>query len=439
MGVSGGADSVFLLHALYALRDKRHLALTVVHLNHMLRGQKSEREAEFVRQLARQLYLPCVIEQRNVGDLKKTEGLSLQEAAREVRYGFFQEVLKRMDAQKIALGHHADDQAETVLMWLLRGTALKGLSGMHPFRDNQYIRPLIEITREEIEAYLHDHMIAYVPDVSRQELHYLRNKIRHQLIPLIKKEYNPQIVSALNRTADLARLDNAVLDCEIKGILKQCIREEDNRVYCSISEIKKHDQALYGRLVRGIIVALKGDMRAVHFRHINAVCGLLEAQGSSKQVQLPGGWCVWREYDRLVFSGSQSGAEPFCYTFDKLPDSVRIREIGKTIFFQVCNANTAHGSFAGKEKNVEFLDNNQVQFPLVVRNWLPGDRFYPLGLHGSKKLKDFFTDSKVPVRARHNIPVVSFHNKIAWVCGLRIDERFKVTSDSKKVLKMWIE
>jgi tRNA(Ile)-lysidine synthase len=439
VGVSGGADSVVLLNVLNELKYKWNLTLTVAHLDHMIRGEESRKEAEFVKDIARKMKIPCISDERDVPGYRKAKGLSLQEAAREVRYAFFRDVLNRASANKIALGHHADDQAETVLMWFLRGASLKGLSGIPPLREGVFVRPLIDTTREEIEEYLKNNNIPYVTDSSVSEHHFLRNKIRHQLIPLLKKEYNPRIVKTLTQMADLLRLDSEILDDEVKDLVDKLLVENQNGFCCSIDIIKKYSRSLQGRLIRKIIAKLKGDTKGLGFKHIEAVCHLLDRKGPSKLVQLPGGWCVWRQYDNLVFTREEREKISYYYFFDTLPDSVKIDKIGREIFFRIEKTEGKNRGLSHKERNIEFLNCDELKFPLVIRNWLPGDRFYPLGLGGSKKLKDLFIDSKVPVRERHKVPVILFQDRIAWVCGFRIDDRFKVKSASKQVLKVWIE
>ena len=439
VAVSGGADSVALLNVLMVLKQKWRLDLTVAHLDHGIRGAESRREAEFVRGLACQMDIPCISEQRDVLSCKKEKGLSLQEAAREVRYLFFQEVFMREHADKIALGHHADDQAETILMWFLKGASINGLSGMPPLRDGIFIRPLIEVTRNEIEQYLQQSSIDSIPDTSQYELHYLRNKIRHQLIPILKKEYNPRIVETLTRMADLLRPDKEMLDKQAGDAVNKCLFKKGDKIYCNIDDIRKYSPSILGRLIKNIFYDLEGPTKGLAFKHIDAVRHLLDGKGPSRVVQMPGGLCVRREYGRLVFKKGDLDKFSYSFSFDNLPDSVRIDKIGREIYFRFVDINNKKDIFKDKEKDVELLNFKEVKFPLVIRNWLPGDRFYPLGLGGSKKLKDLFIDRKVSVCEREKVPVMLFQDRIAWVCGFRIDERFKLKPDSKQALKVWIE
>lgn len=439
VGVSGGADSVTLLHILNDLKDRLNLTLTVAHLDHMIRGEASKKEGEFVRALADRLGSACVIEQRDVRAHKKQKGLSLQEAARAVRYEFFQDVVRQTGAHRIALGHTADDQAETVLMRLLRGASLKGLSGIPPVRDGIIIRPLLHVTRQEIEAYLHDAAIPYVPDQSASETHYVRNKIRHELLPLLRKEYNPRIITTLSHSADTLREDETVLEEELERIAAACMVKRQDEISCSLEDLKKHSSSFHGRLLRKIISELKGDTRGLSFKHVSAVLHLIEAQGPSRVVQLPGGWCVWREYDNLIFTRLARNVKSYQYTLKTLPDSLTIPELGRTLSFRMEQPGDEQTDLKHTVAACALLDYDEIEWPLVVRNWHPGDRFYPLGLGRSKKIKDFFSDGKIPLRERHRVPLLLSGERIAWVCGCRIDDRFKVKPQTRAVLNVWID
>jgi len=435
-GVSGGADSVCLLHLLQALKDRLHLRLTVAHLDHMLRGEQSRREAAFVRGIAEGLGIPCVVEQRDVRAYKEQKGLSLQEAAREVRYGFFMDVLRKYGAHKIALGHHADDQAETILMRLLRGASLQGLTGIPPVRDGIIIRPMLAVTRGEIEAYLQGRNISYIRDTSAAEQHYLRNKIRHSLLPLLQKEYNPQIVGVLTGMADTLRQDSDMLEDIVEQAVSGCLVQGRGELCCSLDLLKEYSPSLRGRMFRKLICRLKGDTRELSFKHIDALCHLADGQGPSRLVQLPGGWCVRREYDSLIFARCSRNKNTYCYSFDTIPESLHLEQLGRTIFFSIEDSPPDIHTLSTCGSDVALLDYGAAVMPLVVRNWLPGDRFFPLGLGGSKKLQDFFVDNKIPRRKRAGVPVLLFRDKIAWVCGCRIDERFKVRPETGKIIRV---
>ncbi len=436
-GVSGGADSVALLSILYSLRDQWRLNITVAHLNHLLRGAAAKQDALFVADLAERLGLPCIIEEHDVRAYREREGLSLQEAARTVRYQFFLDLRQRIGARKVALGHTASDQAETILMWLIRGTSAAGLAGIPPVRDDIFVRPLISITRAEIESYLNEQRISYIPDSSVSEQHYFRNKIRHQLMPLLQQEYNPNIVQTLNRLGELLQQDNEILDAHVQeGVADSFPAGQGNELILPLKLIQKYPEALQGRIIKAVITRIKNSSQGIYFRHIEAVRQLLSSTGPSKKIQLPAGWSVVREYDTLIFTQKKIQKSSFCYTFDCLPERISIQELQKTIAFKIEEIQYPADNFFTPEKNIDYLDYDRVKFPLTVRNYQPGDRFYPQGLGGSKKLKDFFIDNKISPRERYNIPLVLFQNEIAWVGGLRIDDRFRIKPGTRKALKI---
>lgn len=433
--VSGGADSVALLHLLQGLRTTLKIGLSVCHMNHGIRGEEARREARFVRELCGELGLACIVEARDVPGYRAARGLSLQEAAREVRYGFFAEAMAATGATKLALAHQADDQAETVLMRLLRGASLKGLAGIPACRDGYIIRPLIDVGRRDIEAWLADRGLGFVADSSAGEQQYLRNKIRHQLLPLLRDEYNPGIVATLGRTAALLRQDETALEDLAAGILRDCGAGGPGHA-ASVAALRRAGPHLYGRLVRHLIAGLKGDTRALSRRHIDAVIRLIEKPGPGRTVQLPGGWCVRRRYGDLVFARSRPVPQAFAYERDAVPAFLDIAETGRRLSFETVELPDAAVARYNDNADVAYLDPDKAREPLTVRSWQPADAFYPLGGPGRKKLSDLFTDMKIPRPERGRVPLLLFGGRIAWVCGLRLDERFKLAAGAATALKV---
>jgi tRNA(Ile)-lysidine synthase len=437
VGVSGGADSVALLSVLCGLQKKWHLKLTVAHLNHMLRGEAARLEAGFVQELAGRNGVTCITEERDVRAFKEQNGGSLQEAARLVRYRFFLELRERLGAQKVALGHNANDQAETLLMWLIRGTSGNGLAGIPPVRDTFFIRPLIAVTRGEIESYLAQQKITYIPDSSAAEPHYFRNKIRHNLVALLQKDYNPRIVQTLNRLSELLRSDNEILDQMVRQIVDPMLSSRDEQeVSCSVDYITQYPGPLRGRIIKAIIAGIKGGSQGIYFNHVEAVRRVLEGAGRSRTIQLPAGWSVIREYDRLIFTQEKPRRQSYCYAIDGIPARVSIAEISRDIVLSVEDLQEPVDKLLAREKNIDFLDYDEIQLPLTVRTCRPGDCFYPLGMGGSKKLKDFFIDNKISPRQRRTIPLLLSRDVIAWIGGLRIDDRFRLKETTRRVLKV---
>jgi len=436
-GVSGGADSVALLCVLCSLQKKWGLRLTVAHLNHMLRGGAARREVAFVRELAGRRGLRCIVGERDVRAVKAETGCSLQEAARIARYRFFYELREELGAQKIALGHTANDQAETLLMWLIRGTSGAGLAGIPPVRDGLFIRPLLAVTRSEIEAYLAQQQVSFIPDSSAGEPHYLRNKIRHQLMTLLEKEYNPRMVQTLSRLAELVRADNEVLDRRVREIVAPLLASRNERgASCPVAFIAGQPAPLRGRIIKAALAGLKGGGQGIYHQHVTAVDRLAGGAGRSRTIQLPAGWSATREYDRLIFMREKPLQQHYCYAVDRVPARVSIAEIGRDMILAVEDLQEPAAELLAREKKIDFLDYDALQLPLTVRTWRPGDRFHPLGMSGSKKLKDFFIDNKISPRLRRSIPVLLSRDTIVWVGGLRIDDRFRLRETTRRVLKI---
>jgi tRNA(Ile)-lysidine synthase len=438
VGVSGGPDSMALLYALNRIKKKNNLTLKVAHLNHGFRGKEAQKEAEFVEEMAKKLKLFCEVKTFDVPAYKKKTSLSSQEAARVVRYQFLEEVREQFQASKIALGHNADDQAETLMMWLLRGTGLKGLSGIPPVRENVIVRPLIETTREEIEEYIREKEIPFVIDSSNQKTDYLRNRIRHEIFPLLKEHYNPQLVKGLVQTASIIRQENEYLEGIVKDILKDIIVSKNGEsVVIDGKRLLEIPTAIQLRCVRGALEQVKGDLRRISATHLYDIIKIVSNNKPNKVLKLPEGIRVEKSYNHLTVTHHQSTTPPFHYRFTSIPDQINIEEIGKEMRFKTIKG----GDQLIKKENpqIAYLDEGKVIMPLTIRNARPGDKFQPLGMKGEKKVKDFFIDEKVPLRERKCVPIFLFDGMLGWVGGMRINHRLRVTRGTRKVLKIEIK
>jgi len=435
VGVSGGPDSVALLHSLVTLGPEWSLRLVIAHLNHQLRGVTADHEAAFVGSLAAGLGIRCEMGSRNVAKYGAEHRLSIQEAARIVRYAFYDEGAAKYSAGKIALGHHADDNAESILMHLLRGTGPLGLTGIPPVRHGRIIRPLIGLTRKEILAFLELGGFEYMSDRSNLDRRYLRNRIRHELLPYLKERYNPNTVCALNRLACILRDEEDFWDQQVRRTLQDLILDHTpDRLSLMRRGLSDLHPALLRRLVRHAVLSLKGDMRGLGHVHVEAVARLIAAPSPSGRLDLPQGIRVVRDREEINLSLSpiEEGAS-FEY---RIPctQTTFIREIGIFLKLSVCD-----GSDVSHPENypltTALFDLAAVTFPLKVRNFKQGDRFNPLGLVGSQKVKTFFINQKVPRSKRLRCPILLSGGRIIWVGGYRIDDSAKVTEKTKKILK----
>jgi tRNA(Ile)-lysidine synthase len=244
-------------------------------------------------------------------------------------------------------------------------------------------------------------------------------------------------VHTLNRLGELLRQDNEILDTRVREIVAGIFPPiQENEFIFPANRIQEYPEALQGRIIKAVMGRIKNSSQGIYFKHVEAVRQLISTSGPSKKVQLSAGWSVVREYDKLIFSRKKFQKSSFCYSFDYLPERISIQETRKAIVFRCEERQYPGDAILTPEKNIDYLDYDELKFPLTVRNFQPGDRFYPLGLRGSKKLKDFFIDNKISPRERYNIPIVLFQDKIAWVAGLRIDDRFRLKPGTRKALKI---
>ncbi len=448
VGVSGGADSVALLHLLVAASRTLPIRLGVVHLDHSLRHAESDRDAEFVACLALELGLPCYISKRDVRMVQKVQKIGLEAAARQVRYALFYSVADTHGYTKIATGHHQNDNAESILMDLFRGCGPRGISGIPPVRDGRIIRPLIGLSRSEIIGFLNEEGLAYRSDASNRDTRFLRNKIRHQLIPSLEATYNPRIVDTLNRLARIVGSEDAWFEDLIRPIFDAAVLPEmpDNLLALSLVAIGRQHIVIQRRMIRKGIFQVKGDLNRITLSHIEAVVHLLAKGRAHSSLDLPDRIRVCLKEDCLVFSKEETPLRSASAShrwhervafFHQLsePGAVSLPEIEGHLVFSVLSSQQVPKPFPAGQ-GVGFLDMDRVGFPLTVRNVRRGDRFTPLGMSGSQKISTYFINHKIPRVQRATCPVVTDQNgTIIWVVGHRIDDGFRVSSSTRSVLK----
>jgi tRNA(Ile)-lysidine synthase len=445
VGVSGGPDSMALLHLLVRTRFHDKIELGVVHLNHCLRGETAEKEADFVSREAAALGCTCHVGRARVINVKRKLGLSLEEAGHRVRYAFFRKVMADGGYNKLALGHHMDDNAEQLLLALLRGTGPRGLSGIAPMKANCIIRPLIHVRRAQIEAYVEAKRISCVRDASNDDPRFLRNRIRHDLLPLLASAYNPRIGEHLNRLADVVRTEESWIKERVaQKYPKTVIGRKHGEVVLSVNRLRTSHTALMRRLVRMALEEVAGNLRRIDFSHIHSISRLL-SDGDGKQCHLPAGLRARRDGDRLVLSvlprdrrrSPAAGIEK-ANGVEKViegpfPGNYEIREMGVGLRLSFCS----HGQlppWTAMESNRAYLDFDRLALPLTVRRPTPGDRFRPLGAGGRQKLKKFFIDHRISRSKRSKTVVLADRRGIIWLIGQRIDERVKVTPRTSRIL-----
>ncbi len=436
VALSGGPDSVCLLHVLYRLKKALGISLCVAHLNHKFRGKESEEDSKFVEKLAGDFNLPCFVEEYNVPKFIEESGLSPEEAARKIRYGFLKKIFDKVRADKIALGHNLNDQVETVIMRFLRGTGVRGLAGIPPVRGI-YIRPLIEITRDEIMEFIDKNDLKYRIDRTNLKPIYERNKIRLKLIPLLEKEYNPKLKESISNMSGLMRIENDFMEQVASEKFGKVVKRiNSHKVWISFKAFNNLHPALRYRILRLCLDSVLKGIKDISYKHIKQIDEFCNCGKTGGFIALPQGVKVQKSYRGFfVFKGDLVERKNFYYEF--VPgQTVFVKEIGKKIASQVVDVDKIKTPFQ-QDPCVAFVDLSVIKSSkLIIRNRQQGDRFHPLGMKGTKKIKDFFIDEKIPAHERDRIPLVVDGNTIVWVAGFRLNEDYRVTSKTKKVLKL---
>ena len=442
VAVSGGPDSVCLVHILAKLKRALKVSLHIAHLNHQLRGAESEADAQYVSALARKLGIPATIERREVKGYQVKHHLSLEEAAREVRYSFLAEVARSIGTKLVAVGHTRDDHIETIMLHLIRGTGTRGLKGLQPVSEWKskkgsviIIRPLLGVSRQQTEEYCRQHRLTPRLDASNISLSPLRNRIRHQLLPLLKG-YNPGIAQALLRTGQIASDDIAFLDKQIDQLWDEVAQEKKKTIILAKKGLDQLPPALKRYLLRAAVERLLGSAKDIEMRHIEQMLLALD-KPAGKRLSLPGGLTLAIEYDRYLLTSDPTTLSPL----PALNGEFKLRAPGKTRLpgWRIEVAIINREQLTEKDNFTAYLDLDKVGDKLLVRSRRAGDRFQPLGLGQPKKLGEFMIDAKIPQAWRQHVPIVCSPEHIIWVVGWRIDERVKVSDKTKKVLCLKFE
>jgi tRNA(Ile)-lysidine synthase len=465
VGVSGGPDSLCLLHALCRLRSEYDLRLHVAHLHHGLRGPDADADAEFVRALAADWGLPCTVERADVPALAAEHRLAVEEAARRARYATLSRVAEQAGARTIAVGHNADDQAETVLMHWLRGSGLAGLRGMLPLTllgdyrllegdaglpsfspHLRLIRPLLEVSRAEIEAYCDHYGLKPRFDRSNLDTTYFRNWLRHEVIPLLAR-HNPNVQEVMRRSARVIADDYALLRSLLEETWPRIVLEEGSRIVFDLTAWRTLPTALQRSTLREAIHRLRRSLRNINFVHVENALLVARDGTTGDQATLPRGLMLTVGYER--FTVADVGVPELLPDWPLLPPDCAPLPIvvpGVTSLpesdWMLEAAILGRGDLPGDwEANVDpwraFLDAQAVGADLALRTRRPGDRFQPLGMDGhTAKLADFLTNQKVPRAARDRLPLLVGGWGIAWVCGLRLDESARVQDATERVLSL---
>lgn len=429
VAISGGADSTALLHLLANL-EGFSLRLVAAHLNHCLRGRESDGDEEFSRKLAADLNIPFESRRVDVKELARQQGLNLEDAGRRARTAFLEELRILRQGAAIAVAHHGDDQAETVLMRLLRGSGASGLAGMSAINGRKIIRPLLGFNRPEIESYLLEQGLAYREDSSNLDTRFLRNRIRHELLPLLE-EYNPTIRERLNVCAGLLADEDQLLLQYTSELMFRCCKFEEDVASCDTEILKEAHPALRRRLYRLVIKGLIGNTELISNLHVEAVERLIKSNRPNASLSLPQNIKVVRQYRWLKFIVNSSQPAALNELFISGPGHYPLAN-GKALTVDYTVGDIDYSSI---NADTAVFDEESAPFPWHVRPYCNGDRMVPLGMDGSKKIKDLFIDEKIPLSQRSQTPLIFSGKNLIWTCGLRTSNVGKLTESSVKIIK----
>lgn len=437
VAVSGGPDSTCLLKVLYDLRENLGIYISVAHLNHCLRGKEADKDEEYVKQFCCKLNIDFYSKKVDVNSLAKKRGISSEMAGRSARYEFFQEIREQIQGSKIAIAHNANDQAETILMRIMRGTGLTGLMGISPVRDRIYVRPLIKVTRDEIEEYCIKNELNPKIDATNFESIYGRNKVRLEIIPYIKEKFNTDIVMTLNRLSDTLRVDNEYLESISLEKYKLYCKEKEKKVTIN-KEAFSQPEAILTRIIRLSISYVNESTYNFEKKHIFDIIDIQKYHSTGTVLSLPSGIEAYNNYGNIDLYSSKELTSKDITEYEL--------EIGKTnaivndkikVTFRILNSDEAIN--LKKNKFIKYFSYDNMKGKITLRYRRDGDRFNPIGMSGTKKIKDIFMDMKIEKELRDKIPLICFDSEIAWITGYMVSDKYKVKEDTKTILEIKYE
>lgn len=431
--VSGGPDSMAMLMCLVDLKETLDFRLVIAHVNHGVRGEFADRDQRFVEETARKLHVPYHTINVDMVAHGKEMGISSEEAGRLLRYNFFRQVLAGYGKGRIAVAHNMNDQAETVLFRIMRGTGIDGIRGMS-FNQDDIIRPLLNITRDEIEEYIRENDIETVEDHTNLETIYTRNRIRLELLPYIMENFNPNIIEGLFRMSLLAVEDSMIIEEAVEKKYNTVVKNKSHSSIIFIGHLfVREPQPMRKRLIRKAIIDVKGTLHGIEEKHISLALELFNNGRTGSTLDLPGSIVAKVSYDEFSIEKARLSVGQLPQVEIILGDN-RIPEWG--IIIKVENNDKTDSP--GREKSSVTIDGDKLEGTLLLRQRRDGDRFAPIGLMGSKKLKEYFIDKKVPRDQRDAIPIISDSKGIVWVVGHSIDNRVAIDKNTINHLRLTI-
>ncbi|MCK3713507.1 tRNA(Ile)-lysidine synthase (tRNA(Ile)-lysidine synthetase) (tRNA(Ile)-2-lysyl-cytidine synthase) [Clostridioides difficile] len=434
LGLSGGPDSVCLLHVLNRLKKDFNIEIYAAHLNHQIRGIEAQKDALYVSKLCEDMGIIFFVKSINVPKYCENEGLSLEEGARKLRYEMFYEIKDKIKANKIAIGHNLNDQAETVMMRIMRGTGLKGLKGIDYIRDNCIIRPILDVERNEIEEYCEAYNLNPRIDKTNLENIYTRNKIRLDLLPYMKDNFNSNVIESIVRMSNNLKSDNDYIEKEAEAKFREVSNiKEKGFVEINLDDFVCLHDAIKVRVLRNSIKHILGDTNFVDQRHIEDIMSLEDNSKVNKMLTLPRNIFVYRKKDSIILTNEEIVNEEIEFYYN-VPSNgfIKIKELKQIIETQVMSIDRYKSMKL--DNSSKGFDFNKVKGGIVIRSRRQGDKI-KLAM-GSKKVKDLFIDLKIPREERCKIPIITDSEGIICVGDYKISENYKIDENTKEVLKI---
>ncbi|MEG2868442.1 MAG: tRNA lysidine(34) synthetase TilS [Terrisporobacter sp.] len=433
LGLSGGPDSVCLLHILKRLKEQKNIEVYAAHLNHQIRGIEAQKDALYISQICEKMGITFFVKAINVPEYCKKYKLSIEEGARKLRYEMFEEIKEKTKSNKIAIGHNLNDQAETVLMRAMRGTGIHGLRGIEYIRENGIIRPILDIDRKDIEIYCEEHNLNPRIDQTNLETIYTRNKIRLELIPYMQDNFNPNVIESIVRMSNSLRIDSDYIDNEAYKKFKEVSTINDDSIEIDLENYVNLHNAIKTRVLRSSIKTLLGDTNFVDQKHIEDIMELEKENKIDKRITLPREMFAYRKKNIILLTTKEIINEEieFCYN---IPSNgfIKIKELNIIMETQTISIDRYRSIKI--DKRSKGFDFNKVKGGIIVRSRKQGDKI-KLAV-GSKKIKELFIDLKIPREDRCKVPVICDEEGIMSVGDDKISENYKIDSTTKEVLKI---
>ena len=441
IGVSGGADSLALLYFLDKFADLFQIVIGVAHLHHGLRGQAADADEEFVRNFCQQRKIPFFSRQRNIQVISQIEKISVEEAGRKERYDFFMAIAEEQGYNRIAMGHHINDQAETMLMRLIRGTGVKGVSGIKSSRDNLYIRPFLCLQKKEILNYCDIHKLAFRTDATNFQRDYTRNKIRLDIMPMILA-INPRAEVHFNEFTKIANEYEAFFEKYVDQLEDQILTLKEQRVLINRDLWLKEEPVVQKEILRRSIFKFKGSLKEIEYNHITAFYSLLKSDKTIWEIHFPHDILIMRRYDRVMVVEKQKSVGAIIAPKRILPNKTylfskeRLILETKLVSQDEFRKKTAIFSKEMEIHSEKYFDYDKIKDILVLRSRQSGDYFYPTGLTGKKSIKKYCIDKKIDRNRRDQIPLLVTGGEVLWILGYAINQRFLADNDTKNIIKV---